>query len=229
MRAKKNLLFCITFALTFLSLSLAEPRAARRSMQLGERVLAPLGMVQFCVLKPSRCTPRTRSRYVILDKKHRAQLEQVQRSINRAITPGPKGTWASLWTDDATIGDCKDYALSKRARLLALGYPSSALLLAIAIVPDGEFHLVLVVVTDRGKFVLDNLRPAMIRWDKLPYRWVMQSTWENPQFWRLILPRLSTSEMKWVAKMLAVVSCPTCPDAVSAQRPPVPAGETHPK
>ncbi len=182
MRTGKRPLFCITFILTLLSLFLSEPRAARLSMQLGERALAPLGMVQFCVRKPSRCTPSKRLGHVILDKEHRAQLERVQRSFNRAIAPGPEGTWASVWTDDATIGDCKDYALSKRARLLALGYPSSALLLAIAVVPDGELHIVLVVVTDRGEFVLDNLRPAVVRWDKLPYRWVMRSTWKIRSF-----------------------------------------------
>ena len=198
-------------------------------MQLCESVLAPLGMVQFCVLKPSRCTPSKRLGHLILDKEHRAQLEEVQRSFNDAIAPGPDGTWASVWTDDATIGDCKDYALSKRARLLKLGYPSSNLLLAIAVVPDGQLHIVLVVVTDRGEFVLDNLRPTMTRWDQLPYRWVMRSTRENPQFWRLILPRLPTSEMAWVGKVLAVVACPNCPDAVSARRPPAPAGKANPE
>jgi hypothetical protein len=35
---------------------------------------------------------------------------------------------------------------------------SSALLLVVATIPSGEDHLVLIVVTDRGDYVLDNLR-----------------------------------------------------------------------
>lgn len=197
MRIGKSGLVCITFVLTFLSLSLslAVTRSDHRYMQVGKRVLAPFGFVQFCLRKPTRCTPSKTQDLIILNTVHRTQLEEVQVSVNRAISPRPKGAPDQPWTDDATVGSCKEYALAKRSRLLDLGYPSSALLLAVAVIPTGEHHLVVVIVTDRGDFVLDNLRTAMVRWDRLPYRWVERSTPENPQFWRAIVPRPRTLEV----------------------------------
>lgn len=164
-------------------------------MRLGERALAPLGLVEFCLRKPTRCTPSKKLDRIILSEKRRIQLEQVQAAVNRGISPRPQGTVDKRWTDDAAVAGCTGYALLKRSLLLDRGFPSSALLLAVAIVPGGEHHLVLVVVTDRGDFVLDNLRGAMIRWDKLPYRWVKRSTPENPQFWRAVVPRPGAREM----------------------------------
>jgi predicted transglutaminase-like cysteine proteinase len=90
------------------------------------------------------------------------------------------------WRDDAGKGDCKDYAVAKRSRLLDKGWPPSALLLAEAVVTSGEHHAVLVVATDSGDFVLDNLRYGLVRWDVLPYRWVRIMSSQNPQDWRKI-------------------------------------------
>ena len=56
----------------------------------------------------------------------------------------------------------------------------------VVLVPGGEGHLVLVVPTDRGDFVLDNLRSSIIRWDTLPYQWLKTMSPENPLFWRRI-------------------------------------------
>jgi hypothetical protein len=60
--------------------------------------------------------------------------------------------------------------------------------MVVAIIPSGEAHLVLIVVTDQGDFVLDNLKENIVRWDSLPYHWVKRSSPKNPQFWQTILP-----------------------------------------
>jgi len=162
-------------------------------MAVGENRLAPLPFVKFCQQKPWRCSPSKETRRITLDDSHRNELERVQREVNRDIAPSahlPINSNAP-WHDRATVGYCYDFALAKRSRLLDRGYPSSALLLAVAIIPDGTAHLVLVAVTDRGDYVLDNLQPDVVRWDSLPYRWVMRSMPENPQYWQAILkPRL---------------------------------------
>ncbi len=171
-------------------------------------MLAPFGMVEFCLRRPMRCARSKKIERVILNEEHRIQLERVQVSVNRSILPRPKGALEQPWTDDAAVGSCKEYALAKRSRLLDIGYPSSALLLAIAIIPTGEMHLVVVVVTDQGDFVLDNRWDAIIRWDRLSYRWIARSTPENPQFWRVILePRTLKMTLLNKAPARALVGC----------------------
>jgi predicted transglutaminase-like cysteine proteinase len=87
------------------------------------------------------------------------------------------------WTDEALSGPCYEHALIKRSRLLDRGLLASALLLAVALAPDAKAHLVLIVVTDKGGYVLDNLHQTVVRWDELPYRWVIRSSRQKPQYW----------------------------------------------
>ncbi len=156
-------------------------------MRLGEYRLAPLGFIEFCLKKPKRCAEPNEIRQIPLDAA-RGELERVNLDVDFDITPRsePRSLEKAAWNDEATTGDCRDYALTKRSRLLNLGYPPSALLLAEAEIPDGKRHIVLVIASDQGDFVLDNLQPEVIRWDKLPYRWVMRSTSNNPKIWQTI-------------------------------------------
>ena len=54
------------------------------------------------------------------------------RPISDPFTPGLRE-----WRINTTAGNCKDYALTKRQQLLAMGFPSSAALMAIARLPSG--------------------------------------------------------------------------------------------
>jgi len=58
--------------------------------------------------------------------------------------------------------------VTKRSQLIDKGWPATALLIAMARVPSGEMHAVLVVVTDKGELVLDNLRSEIVSWRALP-------------------------------------------------------------
>jgi predicted transglutaminase-like cysteine proteinase len=75
-------------------------------------------------------------------------------------------------TDRRPQGDCEDYALEKRERLLALGWPPHAVSLAVARVPAGTLHTVLIARTDRGDFVLDNLHAQPRSIAELDYQWL---------------------------------------------------------
>ena len=146
-------------------------------------MLPPFSFTRFCVRKPVRCPLSETVHQIPLTDENRRTLEEVQRSVNNELRTG-----LERWNDDATRTDCTDFALTKRSRLLDRGYPASALLIAVAFVPSGEGHLLLVVVTDRGDFVLDNLRATVVRWDQLPYRFVMRSTPQDPKKWQAVLP-----------------------------------------
>jgi predicted transglutaminase-like cysteine proteinase len=84
--------------------------------------------------------------------------------------------------DGRMYGDCEDYALEKRRRLVAAGVPASALSMAVAVTARGEVHAVLVVRFQSGDWVLDNLTPWATPWEDLNYSWVQRqvdgsSTW----------------------------------------------------
>lgn len=84
-----------------------------------------------------------------------------------------------LWAFANGEGDCEDYALSKYRELLRLGFPSDALRLTLCHVgpEDGSDanHAVLAVITDMGRFILDNRIGSVLHWQEggfRDYRWV---------------------------------------------------------
>jgi predicted transglutaminase-like cysteine proteinase len=156
------------------------------SMTTGEPMLAPLGLVEFCMQKPYRCE-LNRPEIVQITPERWNQLTFVNTLVNRSIEAKPDLSIIRPWRDDAAQGDCKDYALTKRSRLIDLGWPSSALLIATAEVASGEGHAVLIAVTDKGDFVLDNLRYGIVSYRVLQYRWIERMSPDNPQFWHRII------------------------------------------
>ncbi|MBO9545333.1 transglutaminase-like cysteine peptidase [Caulobacter sp.] len=76
--------------------------------------------------------------------------------------------------DGKLYGDCEDYALEKRRRLIAAGVPEAAMSLAVAVTARGESHAVLMISLKSGDMVLDNLTPWATPWEDLNYRWVQR-------------------------------------------------------
>ena len=103
-----------------------------------------------------------------------------------SIIPTPKSYGATLedrWTIAPQMGDCNDYAVTKRHELLKRGWPSSALLLAEVVMPSGGHHLILVARTSSGDLLLDNLSPMVRPWTQARYQWVRIQSPANPAFW----------------------------------------------
>lgn len=75
------------------------------------------------------------------------------------------------WAPAILEGDCEDYALAKRQKLLDLGYDVKYLRLATCWTPFGEYHAVLVVTTDKGDYVLDNNHREPKSRQSLNYKW----------------------------------------------------------
>lgn len=150
--------------------------------------LAPMAYTRFCLQYPQDCEVRRMiafRRGVTLTAERWAELAAVNRDVNRAIVPqrNEAGLAGEAWLVAPPAGDCNDYAVTKRHELLARGWPSHALVLAEVVVPSGEHHLVLVVRTRDGDFVLDNLN-ANIRTVSQPrYRWVRAQSPRRPNFW----------------------------------------------
>ena len=109
-------------------------------------------------------------------------LNQVNQSVNRDVKKasdldlyGMPEYWSlPRMVDGKMYGDCEDYALEKRRRLIAAGVPESALSLAVAVTARGESHAVLMITLKSGDMVLDNLTPWATPWEDLNYRWVQR-------------------------------------------------------
>jgi len=147
----------------------------------GEFALAPMASVAFCMKNADQCRD-TGGQVVELTDARQAELFGVNSKVNRNIRPKSDSPAADVWSVDVAAGDCEDYALTKRKRLLELGWPSRALRMAVATTPSGEGHAVLVVRTSKGDLVLDNRTSQVKDWSKTDLFWLkMQSS--NPEVW----------------------------------------------
>ncbi|WP_394688772.1 transglutaminase-like cysteine peptidase [Hoeflea sp.] len=133
------------------------PSTASVWLKTGKETSRPYGHVDYCTRNASDC--RSRKAASKLPAVSLTVLKRVNVAVNKAIKPqadqqafGRK----EYWTARTRKGDCEDYALAKRAKLLRQGFKSSQLLLTMG--HNGmEPHTVLVVRTRDGDFVLDNL------------------------------------------------------------------------
>lgn len=117
--------------------------------------------------------------HVTLTRETLATLTRVNQSVNREIsfgddtqTWGNSDYWALPMEQGKGVGDCEDYVLEKRRALVAAGVPAQALSIALVITPWGESHAVLLVATDQGDMVLDNLSSWVTRWNTTGYHWM---------------------------------------------------------
>ncbi|SPH18029.1 hypothetical protein DEA8626_01559 [Defluviimonas aquaemixtae] len=84
-------------------------------------------------------------------------------------------------------GDCEDFALEKKRRLIAAGLPARSLLIATVLDQRRNSHAVLVLRTEQGDFVLDNLRSGILDWRRTGYSFLKMQNPERPARWDAIL------------------------------------------
>lgn len=74
-------------------------------------------------------------------------------------------------------GDCEEYVLVKRKRLAEeAGIPRRAMNVTVVLDEQNAGHAVLMVRTDRGDFVLDNKRNAVLPWSQTGYTYIKRET-----------------------------------------------------
>ena len=170
------------------------PRALKSQVEhikFHEPSLAPIAFFQFCSRYPGDCKVRRmafRAKPVGLTEARWSELANVNREVNRSIRPerNTGGLLNEKWVVSPKSGECHDYAVTKRHELLAQGWPSRSLLLAEVVLASGEHHLVLVVRTHEGDFVLDNLNANVRNWSQTRYHWVRIQSPKDPKFWSTV-------------------------------------------
>jgi predicted transglutaminase-like cysteine proteinase len=159
----------------------------------------PYGFVQFCERVPQECAQgRQEEQRFHASRERLAELDAVNRAVNHEIEPVTDIELygqTDYWTIPVARGDCEDYALMKRKRLMALGWPASALLMTVVRDEKGEGHAVLTARTLQGDFILDNKTDEIKVWHRTRYDFVMRQSYLNPRIWMSLDPREMNSAM----------------------------------
>ena len=164
------------------TLSRAAMPAAASAMEEADETMMPIAYVRFCMRNASQCQATGAPKLIASTLKNWQTLANVNALVNARIKGDPaKGSID--WSLETRHGNCNDYAVQKRMELIRRGFPASALALSVTVTGQGEGHLVLIVRTDRGDFVLDNLRAGVVAWNRTGYHWVMRQSAEDPQKW----------------------------------------------
>lgn len=175
----RKLLLCLSAGLSLAGCATGgQPRIATLStaMHDGGVVMPPQGWLDYCSRNPNDASCRA----VPLTADRVQQLKDTQAAILALPAADDLSRFGKVefWqAADERGGDCEDFALAARARLLALGWPLSALRLATAWTEQHEFHLVLTVDVvaggQVGTLVVDRRFPTVQSWQslqKLGYR-----------------------------------------------------------
>lgn len=128
--------------------------------------VTPVGWAEMCEDDPDLCVSvpddlLTHSGDLMV------KLHIVNTAVNNMIQPRNDPNGHDIWQVSSFYGDCEDYALTKREKLVeAFGFSRGALRIAVLRDPfNHQGHANLLVFTDHGIFVLDNLFHAVRRFD----------------------------------------------------------------
>lgn len=176
---------CLTGS-AFISLS-GSALAANEFMTVTGQTSQPIGHYEFCERLPKECKIRnTNLQPIKLDQSSWDILIDVNHSVNARIRPATDMELygrEEYWTYPVDAGDCEDYVLEKQRELREKGFPLTSLLITVVRKPDGEGHAVLTVRTDRGDFILDNLRDDVYNWKDTEYTYLKRQSTQTPGRW----------------------------------------------
>lgn len=153
--------------------------------------LSPFQHVRFCLRYPADCkSDPTETATVELTAETLETMHRVNRDVNASIMPVARSNAIADggWTISPASGDCNDYAVTKRHELVQNGFPAKAVRLAVVKTPSGIGHLVLVVSTNKGNLVLDNLSETILPWQLTKYHWVKIQSSSDARYWFEIKP-----------------------------------------
>ncbi|WP_159946028.1 transglutaminase-like cysteine peptidase [Rhizobium sp. 18065] len=146
------------------------------SMITGSVTSQPIGHYEFCKANPAECAVRSRPGSVPKVTDHGwSVISEINATVNHSITPMTDLEIYGrdeVWVYPTDVGDCEDFVLLKRAKLMSAGFSAADLLITVVRKPDGEGHAVLTVRTQSGDFILDNLNDGVKLWNETRYTYL---------------------------------------------------------
>jgi predicted transglutaminase-like cysteine proteinase len=121
-------------------------------------------------------------------------LVTINDQVNTTIKPlSDQEHWGVVdrwdYPDDG-YGDCEDFQLLKRKRLIEAGLPRRALRMTVVLDEVRAGHAVLMVRTDRGDFILDNQSRAVLAWSDTGYEFIKREGADG-RSWVALSPHLA--------------------------------------
>ncbi|WP_293858310.1 transglutaminase-like cysteine peptidase [uncultured Alsobacter sp.] len=149
---------------------------------------SPPGSTRLCRDVAGACGRRPVGTSLAPDAERELAAE-INTAVNRRMMPriDPQGIGASWVPPPGSVGDCKHYAVSKKAELVRAGVDPRHLLLAIVARADAELHAVLVYRTAAGDVVLDSLTNRILGWRESGYTFIKMQAPSDPSRWALVL------------------------------------------
>lgn len=161
--------------------------AAEAFMTTSGRTTQPVGHYEFCQKLPEECSQKTAKRAPVqLTRNLWAAMVKINNAVNMEVTPlTDMEIWGQeeLWSYPDGQGDCEDYVLEKRRRLMALGVPAGDLMITVVRQANGDGHAVLTVRTSNGEYILDNLEPRVLAWADTDYTYLKRQSERNSGVW----------------------------------------------
>lgn len=156
-------------------------------------VLPPFGYVDFCSRHPMQCEVVGGPERLDLSRELLDEIVAVNNAVNKSIKPiedrdhyGIDEYW-TIPVDNA--GDCEEYVIMKRDALIRRGLSSSTLLITIVKhLNIDAHHAVLLLRTNRGDYVMDNLREEIVLWNAAQYKFIMRQSYVHPNLWVRLEP-----------------------------------------
>lgn len=120
-----------------------------------------------------------------------AHAEEINLAVNastREISDEAQYARTEYWAlPTSRGGDCEDFALAKKKALIARGISPQRLLIATVLDRKSNPHAVLVVRTEAGDVVLDNLTNRILDWRKTGYTFLRMQNPQAPNRWSAVL------------------------------------------
>lgn len=111
-------------------------------------------------------------------------------------------------------GDCEDFALLKKKQLMQAGVNPRHLLIATVLDRNRNAHAVLVMRTQEGDFVLDNLDDRILHWQSTGYTFLRMQNPNNAAVWTAVIAGGIINNDGGVSTMRQIVASPSGQTAV---------------
>jgi predicted transglutaminase-like cysteine proteinase len=150
---------------------LLKPFLDERSYDIEVVQVAEDAFGDFCSREPSECkTSLVKQPLPDMTIGYWGEVILINEYVNISIKPvSDMQNWgvADYWTANTDSGDCDDIVLVKKQRLITLGFSPDSLNLVIVRV-EKQYHLILLVESLQGGFILDNLSDKVIPVSEYP-------------------------------------------------------------
>ncbi|KXG84321.1 transglutaminase-like cysteine peptidase [Agrobacterium bohemicum] len=186
MNAARALLLAVAAGILSVASAQAENKGSP-AMVTGGITSQPIGHYEFCQKYMAECDIRSK-----LTPPPRVTeygwkvIRDVNKEVNTtivAMTDLEVYGKDEVWEYPKTAGDCEDFVLLKRRKLMERGFAVSDLLITVVRKPDGEGHAVLTLRTNDGDFILDNLSDDVKLWTDTNYTYLKRQASFNTGRW----------------------------------------------